>query len=66
MVSETRTQRISRNMSTPESRKYWFTVDQSAAEVATWPDWKRAGINVQQIRDEARQEWAEPQVEEEC
>ena len=26
--------------SSDESRKFWEGVDQSAAEVANWPDWK--------------------------
>ena len=43
---------IGRNMSTPESRAFWESAEKSAAEVQTWPDWKRAGINVTQMRDE--------------
>ena len=37
---------IYRDLSTPESREFWAQAEKSAAEVATWPAWKRAGINV--------------------
>jgi hypothetical protein len=46
--------KIVRNMSTPESRKFWEDAGKASAEVATWPDWKRAGINVSQLRDTPR------------
>ena len=52
--------KILRNMSTEESRTFWETVENSAAEVEGWPAWKRAGINVAQVRDEAGGELAEP------
>jgi hypothetical protein len=35
-----------RNMSTQESRDFWAFADACAREVRTWPDWRRAGINV--------------------
>jgi len=38
--------KILRNTSTPELRELWRKAEETAAEVATWPDWKRAGINV--------------------
>ena len=41
-----------RNLSTPESRAFWAGVERIAREVATWPPWKRAGINVAATRDE--------------
>lgn len=44
--------KIVRDMSTPESCKFWETAKKAAAEVQTWPDWKRAGINVTQMREE--------------
>lgn len=37
--------KIYRNTSTPEGKAFW-ELSSRAAEVATWPDWKRAGINV--------------------
>lgn len=37
--------KIVRNMSTPEAQAFWGSVDQSVAEVSTWPDWKKAGVN---------------------
>ena len=47
---------IQRNLSTEESRNFWETAERSAAEVEKWPDWKRAGINVTQVREEARED----------
>ena len=38
--------RFTRNVSTPESRAFWESVDRSASLVRAWPSWKRAGINV--------------------
>jgi hypothetical protein len=38
---------IGRNLSTPEGREFW---DGDTCEVDTWPDWKRAGINVTETR----------------
>lgn len=32
---------LKRNERDPESRDFWAFVDQTAAEVATWPRWKR-------------------------
>lgn len=46
--------KIIRNLSTPEGRAFWKSVEKSAAEVLTWPDWKRAGINVSDLRDTPR------------
>jgi predicted Fe-S protein YdhL (DUF1289 family) len=46
--------RILRNLSTPESRAFWEGCERAAEEVATWPDWKRAGINVAATRSEPR------------
>jgi uncharacterized small protein (TIGR04563 family) len=47
--------KIVRNVSTPESREFWRSAEESAREVATWPDWKRAGINASQLRDTPRE-----------
>lgn len=38
--------KIVRRMDTPEAREFWRFCDEAAKEVSTWPDWKRAGINV--------------------
>ena len=46
--------KISRNLSTEESREYWAAAQRTAEEVSTWPDWKRAGINVSDIRSKPR------------
>lgn len=46
--------RLVRNMDTPESRKFWEDVERTAAEVRTWPDWKRAGINESSTRETPR------------
>lgn len=44
--------KIVRNMSTAESRSFWETAERAASEVQEWPMWKRAGINVAQVREE--------------
>jgi hypothetical protein len=36
-----------RNLSTEESRKFWADAKKTAADVRSWPDSKRAGINVE-------------------
>ena len=41
-------------MSTPKSREFWEGIEKAAAEPASWPDWKRAGINVSDVRSEPR------------
>lgn len=33
--------RPTKNKSTPEGRKFWEAVEKTAAEVKTWPSWKR-------------------------
>lgn len=47
--------KIVRNMSTAESRNFWETAERAASEVGQWPAWKRAGINVAQLRREPRE-----------
>jgi len=42
--------RIRRNLSTSRSRAWWADALRVAAIVRTWPDWKRAGINVAERR----------------
>lgn len=32
---------LRRNINTEEARAYWRFIDETAAEVATWPCWKR-------------------------
>lgn len=46
---------IYRDLSTPEKRAFWARCEASAAEVKTWPDWKRAGINVAALRETPRE-----------
>ena len=38
--------KIVRNLSTTENREFWSVVKAASEEVKSWPDWKRAGINV--------------------
>lgn len=47
--------RVVRNLGTDESRTFWSTAEKAAAEVDSWPAWKRAGINVADLRTEARE-----------
>lgn len=37
---------IRRSTATPEAREFWTSAERNAAEVESWPAWKRAGINV--------------------
>lgn len=46
---------LRKNLSTPEHRAFWAGVEKSAAEVETWPAWKRAGINVAAVRETPRE-----------
>lgn len=46
--------KLVRNLATEENRAFWKRVEQAAVEVRSWPDWKRAGINVNQTRLEVR------------
>ena len=46
--------KIIRRLDTPEARAFWANVETITALVASWPDWKRAGINTLQIRPEPR------------
>lgn len=45
---------IKRNLSTPKARAFWASAEANAADVETWPAWKRAGINVASTRSEPR------------
>lgn len=36
---------VVRNLDTPENRDFWEHSRRAAKEVATWPEWKRAGVN---------------------
>ena len=47
--------KIIRDLSTEENRAFWARAEAAAKEVSQWPDWKRAGINVEQIRSEPRE-----------
>jgi hypothetical protein len=46
--------KIIRNMATEENRIFWKKAKEAAAIVRSWPDWKRAGINVSQLRSVPR------------
>lgn len=47
--------KIVRNMATAESKKFWEAAEGAAPEVQQWPLWKRAGINVAQVRKAPRE-----------
>ena len=47
--------KIKRDLSTPESRKFWASCEAASKEVLTWPDWKRAGINTAPALSEPRE-----------
>lgn len=38
--------RLQRNLSTEDARRFWAHAEACAAEVATWPSWKRVGIAI--------------------
>jgi hypothetical protein len=57
--------KIVRNMSTAESRTFWETAERTARETQKWPAWKRAGINVAQVRQEPREVLADVIVKKE-
>ena len=44
--------KIVRNMDTESSQEFWNSAEENAAEVRMWPDWKRAGINVSDMRQD--------------
>lgn len=56
-------EKITRDISTPESREFWESAVRAAAEVADWPAWKRAGINTAQVREGPRPTAAEASPE---
>jgi len=43
-----------RNLSTLEMREFWRHAEETAAEVDSWPEWKRAGIDIATERKEPR------------
>jgi hypothetical protein len=47
--------RIVRNLSTDEGKQFWSMAEKAAAVVDEWPAWRKAGINVADLRTEARQ-----------
>ena len=47
--------KIVRNMATAEDRMFWERAQKGALQVEEWPAWKRAGINVSQVRQEPRE-----------
>lgn len=46
--------KLKRNLESQESRDFWRLADETAAQVRTWPAWRRAGINVATERSEER------------
>lgn len=44
-----------RRLDTDEDRRFWQAVDEAAAEVRTWPAWKR-GVSILDERAAAREE----------
>jgi hypothetical protein len=36
---------IIRDRSTPERQAFWAHAERCAADVRTWPDWRKAGVN---------------------
>jgi hypothetical protein len=47
--------KIVRNMATADSKAFWESAERTASEVQQWPAWKRAGINVSQVREKPRE-----------
>jgi 23S rRNA A2030 N6-methylase RlmJ len=45
--------KILRRLDTEASRAFWASAEKSAAEIASWPAWRRAGINVEPVRESA-------------
>lgn len=41
-------------MATEANRNFWKKAEEAAIIVRTWPDWKRAGINISQTRSTPR------------
>lgn len=54
--------KIVRNMSSDDTRAFWSSVEDSAREVAGWPAWRRAGINVAQTLAQDRRGSEAPSV----
>ncbi len=54
--------RIMRDESTPEKKAFWDNAKKSAEGVRDWPDWKKAGVNVDQERSEPRVVQASPET----
>jgi hypothetical protein len=46
--------KLIRNISTEANKIFWEKAEEAAAIVRAWPDWKRAGINVSQLRSTPR------------
>ncbi len=40
---------VIRSLDTPEAREFWASAERNAGVVESWPDWKRAGINVDPV-----------------
>jgi ribosomal protein L18E len=46
--------KIIRNLASDANKAFWKDAETVASDVRTWPDWKRAGINVSSIRTETK------------
>lgn len=46
--------KLIRNLSTEANRIFWKKAEEAALIVRSWPDWKRAGINISQFRSTPR------------
>lgn len=44
----TERKRPTRNQETESGRNFWADVEQVAAGVEAWPEWKKMGLNVEQ------------------
>ncbi len=43
-VSDLKTLKIKRDLSTKDNREFWKFVDKTSAEIEKWPEWKKAGM----------------------
>jgi hypothetical protein len=46
--------KIIRNLASDANKAFWKDAETVAIKVRSWPDWKRAGINVSSVRTEAK------------
>jgi hypothetical protein len=46
--------KIIRNLASDANKAFWKDAETVATEVRSWPDWKRAGINVSNVRTDVK------------